>query len=324
MLPKKLFTPKCLHIDRDTVFKEDLNNFYRYCASKLKLELTSNNDLEGTIAKLILSCTFKDFKNFYKECRISMLHFSKIKEENSKEYYEVLFGVIQFFLIEEYLKPEDRIYNKLYKMFSIYTLFSIYYTQISDTFYQINTCPELLHEMNLFLNYLTKLANEDEQKKAQWEKNIRILSEMVIRLYKDDAFSIGVVPGLKTILLNKHCLPMEQKSNIYKNYVDINESYKKLELSMKEEKIKNSNLNSDISSYMEKKRDIINDIKSLSTNIEGFDSNLYCQFMNIANTENTKSYQHYAIMDLSEADLKTSNEVITQLDLQFNQIDQNS
>ena len=36
MIPKKLFTPKCLHADREVVFHEDIQNFYNYFFSKLK------------------------------------------------------------------------------------------------------------------------------------------------------------------------------------------------------------------------------------------------------------------------------------------------
>ena len=44
---------------------------------------------------------------------------------------------------------------------------------------------------------------------------------MVSKLKKDNAFSIGVIPGLKTIILNKYGLPLEQKTNVYQDYLDI-------------------------------------------------------------------------------------------------------
>jgi len=40
-------------------------------------------------------------------------------------------------------------------------------------------------------------------------------------MYVDDVFSIGAVIGLKTIILNKHGLPIEQKTNTYSDYMEI-------------------------------------------------------------------------------------------------------
>ena len=72
MLPKKLFCPKCLLPEREHAFKDDLDSFFNNITQNLKKE------------ELL---TFETFKKYYKLKKISMLHFSKRKEENAKEYY---------------------------------------------------------------------------------------------------------------------------------------------------------------------------------------------------------------------------------------------
>jgi isochorismate hydrolase len=92
MIPKKLFSPKCLHPDREVVFNDDLQRFFNYILDKKKI--VSNNEM-------IIS--YSEYKIYYKEKKISMLHFSRSKEENAKEYYECLFGQVQNFFFYERL-----------------------------------------------------------------------------------------------------------------------------------------------------------------------------------------------------------------------------
>lgn len=80
MLPKLLFNPKNLHADRDIVFQEDFSKFFMFVESQTE----SLNEL-----------TFKQFKELWKEKKMSLIHFIKSKEESIKEYYEVLYGEIQ-------------------------------------------------------------------------------------------------------------------------------------------------------------------------------------------------------------------------------------
>ena len=82
MLPKKLFCPKCLLPERDHAFRDDLEDFYNYILQNLEED------------ELL---TYDTYKKYYKLKKISMLHFSKRKEESAKEYYEVLFGEVQSF-----------------------------------------------------------------------------------------------------------------------------------------------------------------------------------------------------------------------------------
>ena len=91
MIPKKLFTPKCLHPDRNIVFYDDLMNFFNNILENLSIkENIITKDLE-----LNYLFNFKTFKIFYKNNKISMLHFSRSKEENAKEYYEFIFLAVK-------------------------------------------------------------------------------------------------------------------------------------------------------------------------------------------------------------------------------------
>lgn len=50
-------------------------------------------------------------------------------------------------------------------------------------------------------------------------ENIKLRKEfllMMSKLYQDDAFSIGVIIGLKSIILNKYGIPVENKFHTYK------------------------------------------------------------------------------------------------------------
>ena len=146
MLPNKLFSPKCLHPDRNIVFKDDLHNFYLYILHSLQI-MTEKDEIEK-----LNQYTYKNYKSMYQTKRISMLHFSRSKEENPKEYYEVLFGEVQYIFFTSHINS----FIFIPKLFSIYTLYSLYYTQISREFYQINTIPEYLQGLN---ELITKLYN---------------------------------------------------------------------------------------------------------------------------------------------------------------------
>ena len=126
MFPKSLFIQKNLNVDRDIVFQEDISNFYKYIESSEKLEDLSN-------------FSYLNFKLHWKSKKMSLIHFIKSKEESIKEYYEVLYGEIQSInkLKLEFLFSE----NINLRIFSIFSLYSIYFTQPYLTKYQINTIP---------------------------------------------------------------------------------------------------------------------------------------------------------------------------------------
>ncbi len=234
-----------------------------------------------------------------------MFHFCKSKEENFKEYYEVLFGEIQSFLIEHNFtrKQEYDGYNIILQILSIYTLYSIYFTQTQDFFYQINTIPEYLIKINQTISILLK------------NKFLKIAKEvllMVSRLHKVDAFSIGVIPGLKTILLNKYGLPCEQRTNTYNDYMDINNNYKILNLKEDDSDLKNL-----IQKYKNLKYDSLNDIKN-SINDTEFNRNMFCEYINNKNklVESLKNDFEFLRLDPGNFDKNINN-----LDLQFNIFD---
>jgi len=109
MLPKRLFGARCLYPDREFVFKQDLEDFFLYVQTNIQFkskqeeinydEKIKNNNIENIekIEKIeeSLSFNYTYFKTYWNERKMCMLHFSKSKEENTKEYYEVLFGEIQ-------------------------------------------------------------------------------------------------------------------------------------------------------------------------------------------------------------------------------------
>ena len=296
MIPKKLFTPKCLHPDRNIVFYDDLMNFFNNILENLSIkENIITKDLE-----LNYLFNFKTFKIFYKNNKISMLHFSRSKEENAKEYYETLFGEIQniFFLKK---------FTFLNKIFSIYLLFSLYLTQNFNTFYQINITLEFLIEIN---NLIKNLFNN---------KKIEIAKEIFYII---------------TIVLNKYGLPIEQKNNIYKDYCEIfnyKNDLKKIEKdkneifdikilndynNLKKGIIKDIKLNSvmfheDYVNFMNNNIKIINN--NNNKNIINNNNNFNSDFNNFYDNENIINNPFLTIDDMN-------NNSITNLDCLFNQL----
>ena len=296
MLPKKLFCPKCLLPERDIAFKDDLTDFYNYI-------------LESTKSEPIL--TYIKYKQLYKNKKISMLHFCKRKEENAKEYYEVLFGEIQSFFFEEKITS---------KLFSIYTLYSIYYTQVTSTFYQVNTILEFLKGVNTLIK---KLINHEniEIKKVGY-----VVYNMVKKMKNDDAFSIGVIPGLKSIILNKYLIPVEKKENVYSYTKEINNYVNELKMQQNNEKndinITEQKNKVDLD-YSLIKKNIINDIKEINLDKDdyvNFINNNYCNNElnmndNINNAMNSNEL-YIGNNYLKKEDLNKGE--ITQLDFLFN------
>ena len=295
MLPKKIFCPKCLLPERDHAFRDDLIDFYNFIIKNLKKE------------KIL---TYETYKKYYKLKKISMLHFSKRKEESSKEYYEVLFGEIQSFFFSENINSQ---------LFSIYTLYSVYYTQVTNTFYQINTILEFLKGVNLLILKLTKEKDK--------EKNIvgACVYSMIKKLKNDEAFSIGVIPGLKSIILNKYGLPIERKENVYTYTKEINNYINELNTQNQKE-IKNNQNKEKIKielDYNMTKKNIINGIKELN-----FDKEEYTNFINnnyseidIYNQGNINNImnnynRYFNDVNLKKEDLTPGE--ITQLDCLFN------
>lgn len=295
MIPKKLFSPKCLHPDREVVFNDDLQRFFNYILDKKKI--VTNNEV-------IIS--YSEYKIYYKEKKISMLHFSRSKEENAKEYYECLFGQIQnFFFMKDY--------KYIAKLFSIYTLYSLYYTQTYPTFYQINLTIEYLNGLNNFIKEIETLNKEI---------SFEIFS-MMKKLKKDNGISIGVISGLKTIILNKYGLPFEQKTNVYSDYCSILEYKEKI--NNPDTQKKQNKKNSDLTKYYNLKKNIINDIKSLDFNKEEYLKYINENLIN-KNVNNQQDYYNEKnsyfdlenIPQLTKEDLEPNN--ISNFDFLFNKL----
>jgi len=306
MIPKKIFNPKCLHADRETVFREDLQNFYGFILAELRKK--SNNELLICDESIF---NYNSFKYYWKEKKMSMIHFSKSKEENLKEFYEVLYGEVQLFIFKDDL---------LYKAFCIFSLYSLYYTQISDYFYQINTIPEVLFEINNFIANIRNL-------------NFKLMGEvllMINKLYKDDALNIGTILGLKTIILNKYGLPIEQKQKVYKEYIDIDNTIQFLDKAKSIQKEKIKIFKNNFEDYKDIKKESIDLIKDIGN--DNIFNELYCDFINSKLKEENsyflpqKSINIFSVMSnnfdmlhLTKNDLV--NDKITNLDLQFNRVD---
>ena len=301
MIPKKIFCPKCLLPERDIAFKDDLNDFYNYIKENIHKEKKTTNEQ-------LLS--YATYKKLYKEKKISMLHFSKRKEESAKEYYEVLFGeILSFFFVNDIIS----------KLFSIYTLYSIYYTQVTSTFYQVNIILEFLKGVNALITKLIKDKNKEAKKIGFTIYN------MVKKMKDDDAFTIGVIPGLKSIILNKYLLPIEKKENVYTYTKEIKNFIK--ELNDKEKKDKNNGINiidekdKDELDYALIKKNIINEIKDINMDKDDYvnfiNNNYYENDLNI-NRNEMINYNKYLVGNnfLKKEDLKQGE--ITQLDILFN------
>ena len=296
MLPKKLFCPKCLLPERDTAFRDDLTDFYDYILENLQKE-----------KEQILS--YETYKKYYKEKRISMLHFAKRKEESAKEYYEVLFGEILSFFFKDEITSQ---------LFSIYTLYSIYYTQIYSTFYQANIILEFLKGVNALIAKLIKDENILVRKVGYTIYN------MIKKMKEDDAFSIGVIPGLKSIILNKYLIPVEKKENVYsytkeiKNYInELNENKNNENINSKNDEEENDKKELD---YSLTKKNIINEIKDLDIDKDDYINFINSQYIeNDINKGEMMNYNNnYFAEDnyLTKEDLKKGE--ITQLDILFN------
>ena len=313
MLPKKLFCPKCLLPERDIAFKDDLTDFYNYIMENITQEKEKEKNISLPNNNLL---SYESYKKYYKSKKMSMLHFSKRKEESAKEYYEVLFGeILSFFFI-------DNINSQL---FSIYTLYSIYYTQTTSTFYQVNIILEFLKGVNTLIIKLIK-NNDITVRKIGF-----IIYNMIKKMKDDDAFSIGVIPGLKSIILNKYLLPIEKKENVYSYTKEINKFVNELK---NKEKNENDNTNNNgINIYEQKnkkeleydiiKKNIINQIKDINMDKDdyvNFINNNYCENdMNLnINKNDMMNYNKFLVGNtiLKKEDLKQGE--ITQLDILFN------
>ena len=303
MLPKKLFSPKCLHPDRDIVFQDDLTRFFNIILTDYNI--ISNED---ELIK-IPNFTYKKYKHYYNQKHFSMIHFSISKEENQKEYYEVLFGEIQFILFNKYpitspisSSSNNTTLSYFHKIFSIYTLYSLYYTQIHKEFYQINTIPEYLNEVNMLINTLAQSLSTKEIAFT--------LYQMVLKLKKDQAFSIGTLIGLKTIILNKYGLPLEQKTNVYKDYLDLFNYNKNLNCN-------NDNYELLLYQYNESKKNVIDLIKHSDINKD--------EYVNFVNNEIVDKIDQSLNLDGNELNKKiTVNDLetgkVTTFDCLFNKM----
>jgi len=284
MIPKKLFSPKCLHPNREQIFKDDLENFYNLYLVKLFSTQTFNKeektyivneninfyflnsnyitnfenplkndsvfDIEEIESKLILNnnLTYSFFKKIWAEKEFSLLHFTKDKEENINEYYQCLFREVQKFLFPQ----NER--NIISKIFSIYCLYSLYFTQPHKIKFKINTIIESLKSINMIINYLQIRGFISE---------FEIILKMVNKLYEVEAFRIGVLFGIKSILLNRYGLPLEGKSESYDNFKSLFNSQEKLNKEKQLDNLRKEKIKNLTTEYSITKVDLINEIKDL-------------------------------------------------------------
>ena len=154
---------------------------------------------------------------------------------------------------------------------------------------------------------------------------------MIKKMKDDDAFSIGVIPGLKSIILNKYLLPIEKKENVYSYTKEINKFVN--ELKNKEKNDNDNTNNNGINIYEQKnkkeleydiiKKNIINQIKDINMDKDdyvNFINNNYCENdlnLNI-NKNDMMNYNKLLVGNtiLKKEDLKQGE--ITQLDILFN------
>ena len=147
---------------------------------------------------------------------------------------------------------------------------------------------------------------------------------MIKKMKEDDAFSIGVIPGLKSIILNKYLVPIEKKENVYSYTKEINNYMK--ELKDKETKDNNEKniveqKNKNDLDYQLIKKSIINEIKDINMDQDdyiNFINSNYCDNDLNKNSGDLMNYNKYFIgnTNLKKEDLKPGE--ITQLDIIFN------
>ena len=147
---------------------------------------------------------------------------------------------------------------------------------------------------------------------------------MIKKMKDDDAFSIGVIPGLKSIILNKYLVPIEKKENVYSYTKEINNYMKEL----KDKEIQDNNeqnlinqKNKNDLDYEIIKKSIINEIKDMNMDQDDYinfiNSNYFENDLN-KNSGGLMNYNKYFIgnTNLKKEDLKPGE--ITQLDIIFN------
>lgn len=324
MIPKKLFNNKCLHPDRDQVFKDDLDMLYNcYLATVLGLGtddqimkvgetddmLLQASNQKAQFFKLNLSYTtsfenpdkfvsynsdllseldylysmdrlnFEIFKSVWKQKKFTLIHHSKYKEENTIEYYQVLFEQVQLYLFP------DNPSNMICKIFAIYCIYSLYHTQPYRIKFQVTTIPECLESINDCIR----------QVKLKQKSLFITIYSMIDSLQKQQAFKIGVILGLKTIILNKYGLPIELKSDIYSEFKQLFKSNSHIN-NMKESQSKEiESFKPILKDYKLAKMSLVNEIKSLF-NLENSndDKALYCSEMNSLKQFCGKSQQNKA------------------------------
>jgi len=141
---------------------------------------------------------------------------------------------------------------------------------------------------------------------------------MMSKLYQEEAFSIGTTIGLKSILLNKYGIPVENKSHTYKNYLEVKNNINFLKECKNKEL--SSNIEKNMMNYSKSKKNLVDELKkfySKDNNLSGLNSlsdvENYCKFIN-------NEIQSQFLSDsfkIQKNDFR-SNE-ITNLDLCFNQ-----
>ena len=266
------------------------------------------NDLQDLILEILKTEKISlkvIFKKIWKERKMSLLHLSKYKEENTNEFYQVLFKEVQLFLF-----PDDE-FNLISKIFSIYCLYTLYNTQTYDIKFQITVIPETLIEINKLLKEVKEIS------KSLFSE----IYSMINQLYSSHALKIGCIIGLKTIILNKYLLPIELKCNIYNEYKQMFETKETLDLIDHKKTMELNNIKSSLNDYKHNKQNLVNEIKNLFTSTDQ-DSLLYCEEVNKIKNFNKSSKKEFFNMNNKNYNLfDLSKESITKLDINMDQFD---
>ncbi|CAG9322393.1 unnamed protein product [Blepharisma stoltei] len=160
-------------------FSDILESEHSPCCLLQDRELALVEDLQIILNQGDFS-SFQNFKEYWKANNLSLIHHSLNPKENKSEFYQIIWGILF-----NYMKHPD------FEIKALYVLYTLYFTQNSK---KININIDIKTA-----NLLIEISKRD-----------KISHEMISQLAKGDAFSLGALVGLKTILLNKRGLPVKR------------------------------------------------------------------------------------------------------------------
>lgn len=132
-------------------------------------------------------------------------------------------------------------------------MYTLYFTQTYKIKFKIVTILESLKSINILINTL-KIGNFNIWK---------TLYAMINKLYENQAFKITTLLGIRSIILNRYSLPVDNKTDIFNEYSNLLLSKKKLNEKRKEDNSYLDFIRKEGGAYNKMKNNIISDIKSL-------------------------------------------------------------